>query len=303
MKLRKAVIVYKKSTFQIQAVEHREPRFIKLLAHGHNAVTRVKSAHEEHYSVLSAVQAELAKRGIEYKAFPRAKLNRIVNDVDIVISVGGDGTFLEASHFVESVPLLGINSSQSTSLGHFCLANEGNFCEVLDRIVSDTVKPISVLRLELELNGSILPELVMNETLICHSNPAATSRYFLDLGDASEEQRSGGIWVGTPAGSTGALKSAGGPVMPILERRYQYVVREPGPRPSECWKLLRGIIPEDAELRIMSLMRTGVLYIDGQHIDYRFALGDVLVVRGSRKDLVAYMDPGMNDAKVDSGGR
>ncbi len=295
MNLRKVLIVYKKSTFQIQAVEHRESRFIRLIEEGHDTVTRVKVAHEEHYDVLEALTRELAGRGIEVTAVARADLTRTVSDVDLVISVGGDGTFLDASHFVGDTPLLGVNSSRSSSFGHFCLANEGNLIEVLDRIADDELEPLRLLRLELVHNGSLLPEPVLNEVLVCHSNPAGTSRYFIQIGGEREEQRSGGIWVGPPAGSTGSIRSGGGTVLPIADRRFQYLVREPGPRPYESWKLTRGLLPETAAITIVSQMRTGALYIDGQHINYAFALGDELVVRPSKQDLRAYVRADVND--------
>lgn len=295
MKLRKVVIVYKKSTFQIQAVERRESRFIKLLEEGHDSVTRVKVAHAEHYDVLDTLKTILTNRGIEVKAINRADLNRPIKNADLVISVGGDGTFLDASHFLDLVPLLGVNSSKSSSFGHFCLANETNLAATLDQIETGTIEPLKLLRLELELNGEMLPELVLNEVLICHGNPAGTSRYFLQIGQAREEQRSGGLWIGPPGGSTGAIKAAAGVVLPIAARQYQYIVREPGPRPYESWKLLRGLLGESTEIKLVSQMRTGSLYIDGQHIDYGFGLGDELTIRVSKKDLISYVAPDVND--------
>lgn len=295
MKLRKVLVVFKKSTFQIQALEHREPRFLKLVNEGHVAVTRVRVAHSEHQDTLELLQKDLTARNIEFKACARVELRGVVNDVDLVISVGGDGTFLDASHFVHSVPLLGVNSSRSSSFGHFCLANEENVGKILDEIASDEIKPYRLLRLELALNGSTLPELVLNEVLVCHSNPAGTSRYFLAVKGHQEEQRSGGIWVGPPAGSTGALRAAGGTVLPIDAQQYQYVVREPGPRPGEHWQLVGGLLERADSLKVVSQMRTGTLFIDGQHIDYCFALGDELVVSSSKRDLVAYVRPDTND--------
>ena len=295
MKLRKVLIVYKKSTYQIQAVEHREARFLKLIEEGHATVTRVKTAHDEHYETLELLQTELFRRNIEFRSVARVDLNATVEDVDLVISLGGDGTFLDASHFVERVPLLGINSSRSSSFGHFCLANEGNLSSVLDEIESGAQTPCRLLRLELSLNGSPLPELVLNEVLVCHSNPAGTSRYFMELRGIKEEHRSSGVWVGPPAGSTGALKAAGGLVLPITARQYQYLVREPGPRPGDRWQNLKAILDASDEMRIVSQMRTGALYIDGQHIDYGFALGDELTIRASQNDLIAYVSPAIND--------
>lgn len=295
MKLSKVLILHKKSTFQIQAVEHRESRFLKLLEEGHEVVTRVKVAHSEHLETLERLQAELDQRGIEYKSIARAELNTRVDDVDMMISVGGDGTFLDASHFLDSVPLLGVNSSSSSSFGHFCMANDRNLSRVLDDILSGAIEPEHILRLELTLNGSILPEYVLNEVLVAHCNPAATSRYFIDARGVIEEQRSSGIWIGTPAGSTGSLRSAGGPVMKITDNRYQFLVREACMRPGEKWRLVRGVMERDETLKVVSQMRTGSLYLDGQHIDYRFALGDELVIRPSKHDLMAFVEKDVND--------
>jgi NAD+ kinase len=41
----------------------------------------------------------------------RNHLSQPIRDVDLVIAVGGDGTLLRASHFLDSsVPILGVNS-------------------------------------------------------------------------------------------------------------------------------------------------------------------------------------------------
>ncbi len=295
VQIRKVLIVYKKSTFQIQAVEHRESHFIKLLQEKSDSVARVKLAHQEHYDTLEQVKSEFEKRGIEYRAVARVDMNASVDGVDLVVSVGGDGTFLDASHYLKDTPMLGINSSRSSSFGHFCMANISNLASVLDHIGSDAVSPSRLLRLELELNGSVLPELVLNEVLVCHSNPAGTSRYFIEEGGKREEQRSSGIWIGPPAGSTGAIRAAGGKVLPITAGQFQYIVREPCPRPTEQWELLKGILQRDQEIAIVSQMRTGSLFLDGQHIGYNFALGDNLKVRASKSDLIAYVFPDVND--------
>lgn len=258
------------------------------------SVTRVKVAHEEHYSALEAVKTELSNRGINFEALARVDVTGPITDCDLVISVGGDGTFLDASHFVQDVPLLGVNSSRSSSFGHFCLANEGNLAQVLDEIEGGR-EPCKLLRLELELNGDVLPELVLNEVLICHSNPAGTSRYFIEINGKREEQRSSGIWVGPPAGSTGAIRAAGGVILPIIDQQYQYIVREPCPRPNEHWSLLKGLEQRDVTMTVTSQMRTGALYIDGPHADYGFALGDVVVIRPSKTDLIAFVNPQVND--------
>lgn len=298
MKLRSVLILHKKSTYQIQAIEHRESRFIKLLEEGHESVTRVKVAHNEHMETLQHLEKELEQRGITFRSVARAEAPAKITDVDLVIAVGGDGTFLDASHHLINVPLLGVNSSSSSSFGHFCLASERNFSRVLDEIESDTLKPRRLLRLEMSVNGDVKPELVLNEVLVGHTNPAATSRYFITTRGAREEQRSSGIWVGTPAGSTGSLRSAGGTVLPITDRRFEYIIREPCMRPTERWQLTRGLLAETEEIELVSQMRTGGLFVDGQHIFYPFGLGDSVSIRPSKTDLVSFIAEDVNDIFV-----
>lgn len=298
MKLHKVLILHKKSTFQIQAMEHQESRFIKLLDEESEVLGRVKVAHAEHLGTLEYVERELSKRRIQYKSIARAELNDQVQDVDLIISVGGDGTFLDASHFTENVPLLGVNSSSSSSFGHFCIANEQTFRTVLDTIESGAITPIEISRLKLVLNQTTLSELVLNEVLVTHTNPAATSRYFIEIDNTKEEQRSSGIWIGTAAGSTGSLRSAGGRVVAITDEQIQYIVREPCLRPNEHWRLLKGMVDRNSEIRIISQMRTGALFVDGQHINYHFGLGDNLYVRRSPHNLKAYVANHVNNIFV-----
>lgn len=289
------LVVYKKSTYQIQAVDHKEPHFLQLLEEENEAVARVKTSHREHYRMVEQIGSELSKRKIRYRSVLRGKLPGRISrdDADLVISAGGDGTFLDVSHHVRSVPVLGINSALSSSFGHFCLSNEKNLASTLDRIIEGDLKPYKILRLEVSINGVVLPELVLNEVLVCHPNPAGTSRYFIEIDKIREEQRSSGIWIGPPAGSTGALRAAGGQVLPIAsqQREYQYVVREPWPRPGHKWQLVKGLVGEHTSIDILSGMRLGSLYIDGPHIAHRFNLGDKIVVKGSRYDLNAFVDP------------
>lgn len=295
MQFKNVLVLHKKSIYQIQAEEYKDERFLQLLKDGHESVRKVKIAHEEHSSCLETVKRELEKREIKFTSLARIELHTPVSEIDLMISVGGDGTFLDASHSVEDIPILGVNSSRSSSFGHFCLGSEDNFASLLDQIGSDELKPQKILRLELELNGKVLKERPLNEILIAHSHPAATSRYLLDIDGVKEEQRSSGIWIGTPAGSTGSLRSAGGAVQPITASQFQYVVREPCLRPGEADKLLSGFVRRDQTIEVVSQMRTGFIYVDGQHIDYPLALGDKVVVRASKKDLKAFVDPDVND--------
>ena len=248
------------------------------------------------WATLESIHAELTARGIQFQSVSRSELDLHIQatDLDLIISVGGDGTFLDASHAVHDLPVLGVNSSSSSSFGHFCMAKKDSFATILDAIEADQIKPLEILRLEVEINGEPVPELVLNEVLIAHSNPAATSRYIIEVGDLKEEQRSSGLWISTPAGSTGSLRSAGGVVMPIDDHQYQYFVREPCQRPGQHWQVLMGLVGSGTDTTITSEMRTGEIYIDGPHIIYPLTIGDKLTIKRSKHSLYAYIDKDVN---------
>lgn len=298
MRLKKVLLFHKRSTYQLQALEYRDKRFIQLLEDEHRSVKRVKKAHTEHLSTLEVLAAELEKRNIEIETKARSTLDNKIQEIDLLISVGGDGTFLDASHYLDNVPILGVNSATSSSVGHFCLANEKNIGQILDQIGSGEISPHNLVRLEASLNGKVLPQLSLNEILVGHKNPAGTSRYIIEIDGYEEEQLSSGVWIGTPAGSTGAINAAGGMIVPITNREMQYIVREPYFRHGRTNELIRGIVPESEHIKFCSQMRTGAIFVDGQHIEYPFRIGDELIVRISTKDLHAFVDKNVNEQFV-----
>ena len=87
-----------------------------------------------------------------------------------------------------------------------------------------TLHPTPVTRLAIDLEGRRLQP-ALNDVLVAHVQPAATSRYRLTLGRRSEEHRSSGLWVATAAGSTAGIRSAGGRPMPLTSRRIQFRAR------------------------------------------------------------------------------
>lgn len=64
-----------------------------------------------HHDTINFCEAILKKKSVEWKAVPRNNLSQPINEVDLVVTVGGDGTLLQASHFMDDkIPVLGVNS-------------------------------------------------------------------------------------------------------------------------------------------------------------------------------------------------
>ena len=55
--LRRVLVLHKDSTYQTQALEKKDPRFLKLLAEGSEVVKTVSKAHEQHLQSLDQVVA------------------------------------------------------------------------------------------------------------------------------------------------------------------------------------------------------------------------------------------------------
>ncbi len=120
------------------------------------------------------------------------------NRYDLIITLGGDGTFLEAARHVENQIVLGVNSDPAWSVGRFCWAHPKNFEKLLDKILAGHWRIKKFNRLRLSFSDGTNPMNVLNDILVCHENPAAMSRYYITIGKIKEEQRSSGIWIPQP---------------------------------------------------------------------------------------------------------
>lgn len=282
--LRQRVLVVVKRT-AFDAFGKHDPVAKRLLRSKDAAVARMVPAHEAHHETVEVVRMALRARGIE------PTVVRAASDVrrwfpsgrfELVVTVGGDGTLLAASHHVGTqTAILGINSAPRDSVGYFCGATKDDAAAVIDRALRGKLRAMSLSRMQVELGGEIVHRRVLNEALFCHASPAATSRYILELDRDGkepriEEHKSSGFWVGPAAGSTAAQQSAGGRVLSLSSSALQFVVREPY-APWGSLHLTGGLVPDRARLIVRSKMRDARLFLDGDHTMIRCGLGDVVV--------------------------
>lgn len=280
---RRIVLVLKKTPYQIYFLERKSRLYLNHRA-GEDDVRRMKQAHAEHLRTVEVVEREMRRAGLPWRAVQRADRFQCRPD-EMVITIGGDGTFLEASHHIQSQWILGINSDPARSIGYYCSADRNSFRDVLTSVLSGKCHIRSLNRLALTQNGKRLDVAVLNEILIAHAIPAAMSRYRLRIGNVTEEQRSSGIWISTAVGSTAAIGSAGGRAMSEKSQSIQYLPRELFEPPGRKHVHRGGVLPAGTRLEVTSLMRDGRFYVDGSHLRIPFVYGDRLVVRNSRYPL------------------
>jgi NAD+ kinase len=260
---------------------------------GDMTARRLIDAHDEHERTADHVRQSLAARGIGFvemiphKFQPSEK--RKLEAACFVVTVGGDGTVLGSSHYVRGGAMMGVNSAPEDSIGHFCFARRRDFSKKLDDILDNTLRPRRLARLSVMLDDRQLPELALNDVLLAHRCPAATTRYIIRIGDVSEEHRSSGVWISTAAGSTAGILSAGGRALSQRSRRFQYLIRELYREPLREYKLTRGFLSESGEIVIASKMPEGELYIDGSRTMYRFQFGTRAKIKIAGSDLSIFL--------------
>jgi NAD+ kinase len=298
----RVLFVYKKSAYQLYVRERKHERFQELVDRHDKTVQHVLHADREHLDALEEAKSAADRLGLKARFRYRSD-EALANDHDLVVTIGGDGTLLWASHFCPpELPVLAINSAPSHSVGHFCGGVKGRVEANLRDALEGRLPKTRLSRMEVELDGAVVHRRVLNDALYCHRSPAATTRYLLQHGDVEEAHKSSGLWIGPAAGSTAAIRSAGGKVLPPGSRRLQYVVREPYEPQAGSYRLSRGLIGPEEELVVHSQIREGKVFLDGPHVQHDVPIGARLVLRRSPEHLSILAFPRAEDARRRSNG-
>ena len=135
----------------------------------------------------------------------------LVEKVDLIIVFGGDGTLLNsARQYLDSqIPILGVNMG---NVGFLTDLSVDNFETTITDILSGNYKIEERNLVSAQFDGNHLYGL--NEVVIHSGAYAQLMRYRLSVNNkVVYEQRSDGLIVATPTGSTAYSLSAGGPII------------------------------------------------------------------------------------------
>ena len=132
------------------------------------------------------------------------KFGEVVNDptkCDIIVSVGGDGTFLKAGKIAIKYdkPIFGINAG---NLGYLCAFK----IEDIDKITIDDIKKLQLSeRTLIEYNDNI----AINDICVLKEIPVNS----IEVSYKNMKWKGDGIIVSTATGSSSYNESAGGPIL------------------------------------------------------------------------------------------
>jgi len=149
-----------------------------------------------------------------FSAMTRRYGQQELEDCDVVVALGGDGTMLDALHgrFKDQLPVYGMHRG---SVGF--LMNDYKEDDLPERINSAVRAVIHPLEMTAtKLDGEQITLLAINEvSLIRQTAQTAKLRILVDGKERLGELACDGVLIATPAGSTAYNLSAHGPILPI----------------------------------------------------------------------------------------
>lgn len=184
-------------------------------------------------------------------------------DADIVLSLGGDGTFLKAASRVahKEIPILGINMGR---LGFLADVSMQEFEDYLCSIYHDDYYIDQRELLQIKADGFLFggPDCALNDIAILKRDNASMITIHASVnGEYLTTYQADGLIVSTPTGSTAYSLSNGGPI--IVPRTHVFSMTAVAPHSLNTRPI---VLPDDAvvKLKVESRNHTFLVAIDGR---------------------------------------
>lgn len=194
--------------------------------------------------------------------------------VELIISIGGDGTVLRTiSKMYDPLPLLGINMG---TLGFLVDIKPEDSIETIENVLHGfTYTERS--RLAVKINNEELPA-ATNEIVLITARAAKILSFNICVDEIKiDELRADGVVIATPTGSTAYAMSAGGPIIDPRVDATLIVPLAPFKLSSRPW-----VVPGNSTINLTMTMpeKEAAIVIDGQHT-YHVHEKDIIVISKS----------------------
>jgi NAD+ kinase len=198
-------------------------------------------------------------------------------DVELAVSLGGDGTMLRTVEIVLAarVPVLGVNLGR---MGYLTAVEPAGIERAFEKMLAGDFLVEERMALDVELSGSVEGRYTaLNDALVEKTEPGHTIRVAVEItGRPFLTYVADGILVSTPTGSTAYNLSARGPVVSPGLRAL--VLTPVSPHMPFDRSLVLG--PEENVRLTVADDRAAAAVIDGARI-IRLALGDNVLCRAA----------------------
>lgn len=176
--------------------------------------TRILIEHIRDKSAKLCISADFAKELGENSTIPDEE--GVINNSDVVICLGGDGTFLKVARmaFTTGVPILGINLG---SLGFLTEIEKNDIENAVTRIVQGEYEIEERMMLEAVISNEgkvIANDIALNDIVVSRGALSRILHVKTYINNAFVDSFPGdGLIVSSPTGSTAYSLSCGGPIV------------------------------------------------------------------------------------------
>lgn len=212
---------------------------------------------------IQPLLADFLREKFGYTPAMKGELNESGMDLDMALSVGGDGTFLRTVLQIHKhhIPILGINTGR---LGFLADIGSDQIDETLDELFRGDyqIEERSLLQLVTENRTVEDFNYALNEIAVSKRDTASmiTIHAYLN-GDYLTSYRGSGLLVATPTGSTAYSMSVNGPI--LLPQNRCFILSPVAPHSLNVRSI---VIPDDytITLKIESRTNTFLVALDGR---------------------------------------
>jgi NAD+ kinase len=233
----------------------------------------------------------LSAHGIEVRSLGGSEGTSLdVDEVDVIISLGGDGTMLRAvdTAYEAAVPVLGVNVGQ---MGYLTEVEPSEFDGALARLVAGDyeVAERMVLEITVESAGPARGRwFALNEAVLEKQHVGRLAQVDVEInGSYFTSYAADGVIVATPTGSTAYSFSARGP---IVSPRHRCLLLTPV-SPHMLFDRALVLAPEETLRFTVRDDRTVVLTADGREVGQLAAGDSVSCTGGSRSARIVTFGP------------
>lgn len=226
------------------------------------------------YHLLNDFIKSHCNLGLEFQEF-RSHDDLLAYKPDFLITIGGDGTILDATTLVRDsgIPILGINTGR---LGFLSNVNRKKVEESLEAIFREDYKLSQrrLLHLECDALDLDLP-FALNEITVSRKDTTAMVTVEVSIdGEFFNSYWADGLIIATPTGSTGYSLSCNGPI--IMPGSETLVLTPIAPHNLTARPF---VIPNSCEIEIKVYSREAWNLVSLDSRIYSLANGDVLKIR------------------------
>ena len=211
----------------------------------------LNSGHENHLNFLTKFKEIASKYDLPITYISTNQVKTIKQEYDLIITIGGDGSFLLATKYFKNKVLLGFNSNydldpKQGSVGALTSGNILNLEKRLKQLKEGNFKIISLPLLSVKINEKPTKIYAVNEIYLGNKKPYQSSDLTIIYKKKEERFNCSGMLISTFTGSTAWYKNSGGKA--FNEGNVSFLIREQSQDPEP--KLIQGVLKEEEILTV-----------------------------------------------------